>query len=95
VEDAQSAEHIKRIWEILKDTPGFDPMQLVPVIPQLLLKPETQRMGQKIAGGLAQRVIARMIREALLNDTPQEVPQNGHRTAPAPKLVLPPAAIVQ
>ncbi len=95
VEEAQSAEHIKRIWEILKDTPGFDPMQLVPVIPQLLLKPETQRMGQKIAGGLAQRVIARMIREALLNDTPQEVPQNGRRTAPAPKLVLPPAAIVQ
>jgi predicted unusual protein kinase regulating ubiquinone biosynthesis (AarF/ABC1/UbiB family) len=95
VEDAQSAEHIKRIWEILKDTPGFDPMQLVPVIPQLLLKPETQRMGQKIAGGLAQRLIARMIREALLNDTPQEVPQNGRKTAPAPKLVLPPAAIVQ
>jgi predicted unusual protein kinase regulating ubiquinone biosynthesis (AarF/ABC1/UbiB family) len=95
VEEAQSAEHIKRIWEILKDTPGFDPMQLVPVIPQLLLKPETQRMGQKIAGGLAQRVIARMIREALLNDTPQEVPQNGRKTAPAPKLVLPPAAIVQ
>jgi hypothetical protein len=30
VEEAQSAEHIKRIWEILKETPGFDPMQLVP-----------------------------------------------------------------
>jgi hypothetical protein len=62
------------------------------------MKPETQRMGQKIAGGLAQRVIARMIREALLKDAkdaPQDVAQNGRRTAPAPKLVLPPAAIVQ
>jgi predicted unusual protein kinase regulating ubiquinone biosynthesis (AarF/ABC1/UbiB family) len=95
VQDAQSADHIKRIWEILKATPGFDPMQLVPVIPQLLMKQETQRMGQKIASGLAQRVIARMIREALLKETPQEVPQNGRRTAPAPKLVLPPAAAIQ
>jgi hypothetical protein len=92
VQDAQSTEHIKRIWQILKETPGFDPMQLVPVIPQLLMKPETQRMGQKIAGGLAQRVIARMIREALLQDAPQDVAQNGQRT---PKLVLPSAAIVQ
>jgi predicted unusual protein kinase regulating ubiquinone biosynthesis (AarF/ABC1/UbiB family) len=95
VENAQTAEHVKRIWEILKDTPGFDPLQLVPLVPQLLLKPETQRMGQKIAGGLAQRVIARMIREALLQDTPQEVPHSERKAAPAPKLVLPQAAIVQ
>ncbi|NEQ67666.1 MAG: AarF/ABC1/UbiB kinase family protein, partial [Symploca sp. SIO2D2] len=46
VETTQSAEHIKRIWEILQETPGFDPMQLVPVIPELLMKEETQRMGQ-------------------------------------------------
>jgi hypothetical protein len=95
VENAQTAEHIKRIWEILKDTPGFDPMQLVPVIPQLLSKPETQQMGQQIAGGLAQRVLVRMIRETLLKETPQEAPSNGRKTAPAPKLVLPQAAIVQ
>lgn len=95
VENAQTAEHIKRIWEILKDTPGFDPLQLVPVIPQLLIKPETQQMGQQIAGGLAQRVLVRMIRETLLKETPQEAPSNGRKTAPAPKLVLPQAAIVQ
>ena len=96
VENAQTAEHLRRIWEILQETPGFDPIQLVPELPQLLLKPETQQMGQKIAGRLAQRVIARMIREALLkNDTPQEVPSNGRRPAPEPKLVLPQAAIVQ
>lgn len=93
VENAQTAEHLKRIWEILKNTPGFDPMQLVPVIPQFLMKPETQQMGQKIAGGLAQRVMARMIREALLQDTPEEVAPKGNK--PAPKLVLPQAAIVQ
>ena len=95
VQNAQTTEHIQRIWQILKETPGFDPMQLVPVIPQLLMKPETQRMGQKIAGGLAQRVIARMIREALLQDSAQDIAQNGQRTVPTPKLVLPSAAIVQ
>lgn len=93
--NAQTAEHVKRIWEILQDTPGFDPMQLVPVIPQLLMKPETQKMGQKIAGGLAQRVIARMIREALLQDAPPEEAPKGRKPAPAPRLVLPQAAIVQ
>ncbi|NEP02533.1 MAG: AarF/ABC1/UbiB kinase family protein [Symploca sp. SIO2E9] len=78
VDGVGNAEHIKRIWDILKETPGFDPLQLVPVIPQILMKPETQQMGQKIAGRLAQRVIARMIREALLEDTPEDVLQNGH-----------------
>jgi hypothetical protein len=95
VEDAQTAEHLKRIWEILKETPGFDPMQLVPLVPQLLMKPETQRMGQKIAGGLAQRAIARLIREALLKDAPQEVEQNGRKVVPVPKLILPSAAVVR
>jgi predicted unusual protein kinase regulating ubiquinone biosynthesis (AarF/ABC1/UbiB family) len=95
VESSQSAEHMKRIWEILKQTPGFDPMQLVPVIPQLLMKPETQRMGQKIAGGLAQRVIARMIREALLGDSAQKAADNGRKTVPAPKLILPTAAVIR
>ncbi len=95
-ETAQTAEHIQRIWEILKDTPGFDPMQLVPIIPQLLLKPETQRMGQKIANGLAQKAIARLIRETLLKDAPPEVPQNRYRkTGTSPRLVLPPAAAIQ
>jgi len=103
VEATQSAEHIKRIWEILQETPGFEPMQLVQVIPELLMKEETQRMGQKIAGSLAQRVIARMIREALLKDTVEEVViSNEHRTTqeakvvnPTPKLALPPAVAIQ
>jgi hypothetical protein len=52
-------------------------------------------MGQKIAGGLAQRVIARMIREALLKDASEDVARNGRKSARAPKLVLPPAAAIQ
>jgi predicted unusual protein kinase regulating ubiquinone biosynthesis (AarF/ABC1/UbiB family) len=77
----QSLEQVKRIWGILQETRGFDPWQLLPIIPQLLAKSETQQMGQKIAGRLAQRVAARLIREALIDETPkiQEFPQNGHQ----------------
>ncbi|MBD1888667.1 MULTISPECIES: AarF/ABC1/UbiB kinase family protein [unclassified Coleofasciculus] len=95
-ETPASLEHIKRIWDILQETSGFDAMQLLPVIPQLLMKPETQRMGQKIAGGLVQRVAARLIRDVLLQDAPPKASQNGHtpRTYPptSPRLALPPAA---
>jgi predicted unusual protein kinase regulating ubiquinone biosynthesis (AarF/ABC1/UbiB family) len=94
-ETPASLEHIKRIWDILQETSGFDAMQLLPVIPQLLMKPETQRMGQKIAGGLVQRVAARLIRDVLLQDAPPQASQSGHkpRTYPptSPRLALPPA----
>ncbi|GAB4143306.1 MAG: AarF/ABC1/UbiB kinase family protein [Cyanobacteria bacterium J069] len=63
---SQNMESLSRILNILRDTPGFDPIQLLPVVPNLLLRPETQRMGQQIAGGLAQRAAARFIREFLL-----------------------------
>ncbi|NEQ57170.1 MAG: AarF/ABC1/UbiB kinase family protein [Moorea sp. SIO4A1] len=91
----ESTENIQRIWQILQDTPGFDLMQLLPVIPQVFLKQETQEMGQKIAGGLAQRVIARMIREALLQDNPDNGTLNGHGQGSNPNLVLPPAAAMR
>ncbi|NEO15359.1 MULTISPECIES: AarF/ABC1/UbiB kinase family protein [unclassified Moorena] len=91
----ESTENIQRIWQILQDTPGFDLMQLLPVIPQVFLKQETQEMGQKIAGGLAQRVIARMIREALLQDNPDNDTLNGHGQGSNPNLVLPPTAAMR
>ncbi len=73
-EQQQTFEHIKRIWHILQETPGFDPVQLAPQIPQLLLKPEVQRMSQQVASRLAQRAIAQLIREVLLS---QETSSNG------------------
>ncbi|EKQ67902.1 putative unusual protein kinase [Leptolyngbyaceae cyanobacterium JSC-12] len=69
--DQQTLEHIQRIFRILKDTPGFDPVKLAPVIPRLLFKPEMHQMGQKIVEGLAQRAIARFIREFLLAEDPE------------------------
>ncbi len=66
-----SVEHLSRIVGILRETRGFDPFQLLPLIPRLLFKPETQQMGQQIATGLAQRAAARVIRELLLQDEPE------------------------
>ncbi|MBW4467060.1 MAG: AarF/ABC1/UbiB kinase family protein [Pegethrix bostrychoides GSE-TBD4-15B] len=62
-----SLDHVGRIVSLLKDTPGFEPMQLLPLIPRILAKPETQIFGQQIVGGLAQRVAARLIRDLLLD----------------------------
>lgn len=66
--EPQSSDHIERIWNILQQTPGFDLMQLAPQIPQLLLKPEVQQMGQQVASRLAQRTITRLIREFLVTE---------------------------
>ncbi|HBE36356.1 MAG TPA: hypothetical protein DD990_34985, partial [Cyanobacteria bacterium UBA11368] len=79
----QTWEHIKRIGQILQETPGFDPMTVLPLIPKLLVKPETQQFGQQVASGLAQRAIARLIRELLLEEDPDAANAS-------PKLALPP-----
>ena len=73
---SDNLERILRILDLLKETPGFDPIQLVPIVPRLLSKPEAQQMGQQIVGGLAQRTAARLIREFLLQE--QSDDRNGH-----------------
>lgn len=91
-ESQQTLDHIKRIWGILQETRGFDPTKLLPVIPRLLFNPDVHQMGQQIAGGLAQRAIARFIREFLLADelepasdlaTHPSLPTNQPRLSPA------------
>jgi predicted unusual protein kinase regulating ubiquinone biosynthesis (AarF/ABC1/UbiB family) len=68
---ATTLGHIQRIWGILQDTKGFDPMVILPIIPQILTKSETQSLGRRIASGLAQKFAARLIREVLLQEDPQ------------------------
>jgi predicted unusual protein kinase regulating ubiquinone biosynthesis (AarF/ABC1/UbiB family) len=65
--------HIQRIWGILQQTKGFDPTIVLPKIPQILMRSETQSFGQKIASGLTQRMAARLIREVLLQDVPADM----------------------
>jgi len=87
-ENSKDLQHLQNIWEILEETPGFDPMALLPLIPQVLAKSETQAMGQKIAGGLVQKITARLIRSLFLES---EEPQNGTKANKPPQPSLPPA----
>ena len=82
-ESQQTLEHLKRIWGILQETQGFDATKLLPAIPKLLLKPEAHQMGQQIAEGLAQRAIARFIREFLLTDEPERITPTSPPRLPA------------
>lgn len=61
-------DRIVRIVDILRQTEGFDAGRMARLVPQLVLKPETRDMGQRIVGGLTQRAIARLIRELLVTD---------------------------
>jgi len=83
----QTIEHIKRVWDILQETRGFDPARLAPKIPQLLLKPELQHIGQQVASRLAQRAIARLIREVLVS--PETYSSNGQKVDVPAKVSLP------
>ncbi|MCC5605585.1 AarF/ABC1/UbiB kinase family protein [Nostoc sp. CHAB 5834] len=65
VEQQQTLEHIKRILGILQETRGFDPMELVPQIAQLLVNSDVQRLGQQIANRFTQKAVARLIRQLL------------------------------
>ncbi len=69
-EQQQTLEHIKRIFNILQETRGFDAGQLVPQLAQLIVNPGVQRLGQQVTSLLVQKAIARMIREFL---APEEV----------------------
>ncbi|MGF1495525.1 MAG: ABC1 kinase family protein [Elainellaceae cyanobacterium] len=74
LEEQGNMGHIIRILAILRDAPGFDPQLLLDVIPRLLSKPELRHMSQDIASGLAQRAIARFIREFFLKGEASEPP---------------------
>jgi predicted unusual protein kinase regulating ubiquinone biosynthesis (AarF/ABC1/UbiB family) len=65
IEQQQTLEHVKRIFGILQETQGFEPMQLAPQIAQLLVNSDVQRLGQQIANRFTQKAVARLIRQLL------------------------------
>jgi hypothetical protein len=88
--NSQPITHLSNIWQILQETPGFDPLKLLPILAELLQKSESQQLGQKIATGLAQKAAARLIRNFLLNS---ENNNNHNGFNPQAQLSLPSAAI--
>lgn len=67
-QDSYTMTHLKNIVGILQQTPGFDPTRLVSIVAKIITKPETQIMGQKVAGRLTQKMAARLIRNLLVED---------------------------
>jgi predicted unusual protein kinase regulating ubiquinone biosynthesis (AarF/ABC1/UbiB family) len=56
-------DQVQRIWGLLRDTPGFDPLELVPTLTQVVTRTETQQMGRQVAQKLFHRTAARLVRE--------------------------------
>ncbi len=67
-------DQLRRILDLLRETPGFDAAQVASRLPSLLFKPETQAMGQQVVSGLAQRALARLIRNVLLEGESSAAP---------------------
>ncbi len=62
---------LQGIFAIVQETKGYDPTKLVAAILRLVVKPETQELGQKVVAGLMQRALARSIRALLAAGSPQ------------------------
>lgn len=65
-DSSETMGHIQRIWGILQETEGVDINNLLPLVPKVFARPETQQLGQQVVNGVAQKAIARFIREVLL-----------------------------
>lgn len=68
-QDSYTMTHLKNIVGILQQTPGFDPARLISIVSKIITRPETQKMGQKVAEGLAQKMAARLIRNLLIEES--------------------------
>ncbi len=89
--DPKSVEHFDNIIKIIQQTDGYDPIKLIPIVTQILQHSETQKLGQKIAGGLAQKATARLIRNLLLDNPSHR--NNGNGSIKRDQLSLPVAAM--
>ena len=66
-EDSYAVTHLKNILGLLQQTPGFDPGRVVSIVVKIISKPETQQLGQTVAGKFTQKMAARLIRSLLLD----------------------------
>jgi len=65
-EEQQTLEHIKNIIKILQEGGNFDPLQAIEQISQLVVNPNVQLLGQQITSQIAQKALARVLRELLI-----------------------------
>jgi predicted unusual protein kinase regulating ubiquinone biosynthesis (AarF/ABC1/UbiB family) len=83
-----SFDHLSAIWSILQQDRQLQPLDIVPIAGRILLKPETQAMGRNILSQLAQRTLARIIREMVLRDEREAASKLANKASdrPAPNI---------
>ncbi|MGH8002007.1 MAG: ABC1 kinase family protein [Brasilonema sp.] len=91
IEQQQTLDHIQRILNILQQTRGFEPAQIAPQIAQLLFNPRVQRLGQQVANQLAQKAVARLIRQLLVSTEVHSVEDSN--IGQSRRLSLPPTRV--
>jgi len=62
-----SLSKLMGVWSTISQDQNLQPLEYVPLAGQIIAKPETQKMGRNIIWQLAQRAIARTIREVAIN----------------------------
>ncbi|XP_062231109.1 protein ACTIVITY OF BC1 COMPLEX KINASE 3, chloroplastic-like isoform X2 [Phragmites australis] len=57
-------DRVFRIWGLLRSSDNFDPSLLQPIV-QVLQEPEARVLGSRVAGGVTQRLAARLLQQLL------------------------------
>ncbi|RDX94601.1 Protein ACTIVITY OF BC1 COMPLEX KINASE 3, chloroplastic [Mucuna pruriens] len=57
-------DQVFRIWGLLRSSNDFDPELLLPIL-QVLQQPEARRLGERVMGGITQRLAARFLQQVL------------------------------
>ena len=67
-EEQQTLEHIKNIIQILQEGGNFDTSKAIEQISKLVVNPNVQLLGQRIASQVAQKAAAKVLRELLVTE---------------------------
>jgi hypothetical protein len=59
-------EPVRQLVLILQALPGFEPQLLLKRLPRVLSEPNLREMGLKMAKGLAERSVVRLLRDVLV-----------------------------
>ena len=62
-----SWEHLRSLWGILQGVPGFEPRRFLPLVSQMVFRPETGQFAQYVARRWSERFISRWLRGLVLN----------------------------
>lgn len=62
-----SWEHLRSLWNILQGVPGFEPRRFLPLVSQMVFRPETGQFAQHVVRRWSERFLSRWLRGLVLN----------------------------